>query len=104
MPKFFFVVLNVCKSFLHQYAERARIFRHCRTLDSVFASDDMSRLRHVKKHSIIYAPRYGVSYCQIAKVASGTWCMHFAKLPLALASFRFRKGHRRLELSEKAKP
>ena len=36
--------------------------------------------RKVLKNSLIFDPKDGLGYCQIAKVASSTWCNHFITL------------------------
>ena len=57
-----------------QYAvRRKRIANYCLGQDDSFG-------RKVLKNSLIYDPGDGVSYCQIAKVASSSWCNHFIKL------------------------
>ena len=36
--------------------------------------------KRILTYSLIFDRKDGVSYCQIAKVASSTWCDHFIKL------------------------
>ena len=57
-----------------QYSlRRERIEEYCSTRDKKFG-------RKIVKNSLIYDDVDGVSYCQIAKVASSSWCNHFIKL------------------------
>ena len=34
----------------------------------------------IRQNTLIYDKKDGISYCQIAKVASSSWCNHFIKL------------------------
>ena len=36
--------------------------------------------QYMRAKSLLYSPLYNVGYCQIAKVASTTWCGHFVTL------------------------
>ena len=57
-----------------QYAlRRERIEEYCSERDQKFG-------KKIVKNSLIYDDVDGVSYCQIAKVASSSWCNHFIKL------------------------
>ena len=57
-----------------QYSDRgARVEQFCGTKPHNFGRD-------IVKNSLIYDPADKVSYCQIAKVASSSWCNHFIKL------------------------
>ena len=57
-----------------QYSlRRERIEEYCSKKDQKFG-------RKIVKSSLIYDDVDGVSYCQIAKVASSSWCNHFIKL------------------------
>ena len=53
--------------------ERVETYCHTKTKDREFG-------KKIIKNSLIYDERDGVSYCQIAKVASSSWCNHFIKL------------------------
>ena len=57
-----------------QYSlRRERIEEYCSKRDQKFG-------KKIVKSSLIYDDVDGVSYCQIAKVASSSWCNHFIKL------------------------
>ena len=57
-----------------QYSlRRERIEEYCSKKDQKFG-------KKIVKSSLIYDDVDGVSYCQIAKVASSSWCNHFIKL------------------------
>ena len=57
-----------------QYRERQRkIQEYCDTKGPKFG-------KKVLKNSLIYNNKDKVGYCQIAKVASSTWCNHFIHL------------------------
>ena len=57
-----------------QYRERQRkIQEYCNTKGPKFG-------KKVLKNSLIYDNKDKVGYCQIAKVASSTWCNHFIHL------------------------
>ena len=57
-----------------QYRERQRkIKEYCDTKGPKFG-------KKVLKNSLIYDNKDKVGYCQIAKVASSTWCNHFIHL------------------------
>ena len=57
-----------------QYSlRRERIEEYCSKKDQKFG-------KKIVKNSLIYDDVDGVSYCQIAKVASSSWCNHFIKL------------------------
>ena len=57
-----------------QYVLRKkRIAEYCSTKDKNFG-------KKILPNSLIYDQDDGVSYCQIAKVASSSWCNHFIKL------------------------
>ena len=65
--------------FILSFKESQYAVRRKRIEDYCLAQDD-SFGRKVLKNSLIYDPGDGVSYCQIAKVASSSWCNHFIKL------------------------
>ena len=52
---------------------KKRIAEYCSTKDKNFG-------KKILPNSLIYDQDDGVSYCQIAKVASSSWCNHFIKL------------------------
>ena len=57
-----------------QYVLRKkRIAEYCSKKDKNFG-------KKILPNSLIYDQDDGVSYCQIAKVASSSWCNHFIKL------------------------
>ena len=59
-----------------QYSARRRhISEYCSVKGANFSVTSVQR-----NYSLLYNPGDGVSYCQIAKVASSTWCSHFIKL------------------------
>ena len=58
----------------NQYKERrVKIKEFCSIKEKNFG-------KTIMKYSLIFDRKDGVSYCQIAKVASSTWCDHFIKL------------------------
>ena len=57
-----------------QYRKRQRkIEEYCQTKEPKFG-------KKILKNSLIYDNKDGIGYCQIAKVASSTWCNHFIRL------------------------
>ena len=56
-------------------ARRERVEAYCQT-----KTKDRNFGKKIIKNSLIYDEKDGVSYCQIAKVASSSWCNHFIKL------------------------
>ena len=57
-------------------ARKTRIENYCREGDA----SKIEKLKIIQKNSLIYDAGDGISYCQIAKVASSSWCNHFIKL------------------------
>ena len=66
-------------SFFMSYKESQYVERRIR-IQQFCESKGMKFGKGIKKDSLIFDNKDGVAYCQIAKVASSTWCNHFIKL------------------------
>ena len=57
-------------------ARKTRIEKYCQEGDTSY----VEKMKKIRPNSLIYDKPDGISYCQIAKVASSSWCNHFIKL------------------------
>ena len=65
----------------NQYKERRERIEHfCDRKGKKFG-------KSIRKNKLIFDDKDGIAYCQIAKVASSTWCNHFIGLGRFILSF-----------------